>query len=115
MKPVFQDYDITRNGHVTKDQFLRVLDLLRISAPQPILQALLRRYMDMGNVDECNYVDFCEDIDGSEQLFGVNQGFNHSTNYYPKTQARVSQAEVVRNTPDDIDDVIARIRTLAKQ
>ena len=71
--------------------------------------------MDRGNVDECNYVDFCEDIDGSEQLFGVGQGFNHSTNYYPKTQARNSQAEVVRNTPDDIEDVIARIRTLSKQ
>ena len=46
--------------------------------------------MDKGNVDEVNYVDFCEDIDGGDQLFGVSQGFNHSTNYYPKTQARVS-------------------------
>ena len=90
LKPVFQDYDITRNGHVTKDQFLRVLDLLRISAPQQVLQSLLRRYMDKGNVDEVNYVDFCEDIDGGDQLFGVDQGFNHSFNYYPKTQARVS-------------------------
>ena len=100
---------------MTKAQFLRVLDLLRITAPQHILQGLLKRYMDKGNVDECNYVDFCEDIDGSDQLFGVGQGFNHSTNYYPKTQARTSQAEVVRNSPDDIDDVIARIRTKAKQ
>ena len=90
LKPVFQDYDITRNGHVTKDQFLRVLDLLRISAPQQVLQSLLRRYMDKGNVDEVNYVDFCEDIDGGDQLFGVDQGFNHSFNYYPKTQARTS-------------------------
>jgi len=115
LKPVFQDYDITRNGHVTKEQFLRVLDLLRINAPQHITQQLLRRYMDKGNVDECNYVDFCQDIDGADQLFGVSQGFNHSVNYYPKTQARTSQAEVVRNTPDDVDDVISRIRTLAKQ
>lgn len=71
--------------------------------------------MDKGNVDEANYQDFCEDIDGASQLFGVDQGFNHSTNYYPKTQARTSQAEIVRNTPDDIEDVISRIRTLAKQ
>lgn len=115
LKPIFQDYDITRNGHVTKAQFLRVLDLLRISAPEHITQALLRRYMDKGNVDEANYQDFCEDIDGASQLFGVDQGFNHSTNYYPKTQARTSQAEIVRNTPDDVEDVISRIRTLAKQ
>lgn len=115
LKPVFQDYDITRNGHVTKAQFLRVLDLLRINAPESITQQLLRRYMDKGNVDEVNYQDFCEDIDGAEQLFGVSQGFNHSTNYYPKTQARNSQAEVIRNSPDDVDDVIGRIRTQCKQ
>lgn len=112
---MFQDYDITRNGHVTKEQFLRVLDLLRITAPQYLTQKLLRRYMDKGNVDEVNYVDFCEDIDGGEQLFGVGQGFNHSTNYFPKTQARVSQAEIIRNTPDDDEDVIARIRQRCKQ
>lgn len=76
---------------------------------------ILRRYMDKGNVDEVNYVDFCEDVDGNEQLFGVNQGFNHSVAYFPKTQARVSKAEVVRNVPDDIDDVIARVRQLSKQ
>lgn len=66
--------------------------------------------MDKGNVDEVNYVDFCEDIDSGEQLFGVSKGFNHSTDYFPKTQARVSKAEIVRNNPDDVDDVLARIR-----
>lgn len=75
----------------------------------------MKRYMDKGNVDEVNYVDFCEDIDGAEQLFGVNQGFNHSTSYFPKTQARTSNAEIVRNCPDDIEDVIARIRMKSKQ
>ena len=72
LKPIFQDYDITHNQHVTKAQFLRVLDLLRITAPEHITQALLRRYMDKGNVDEVNYSDFCEDIDGASQLFGVD-------------------------------------------
>lgn len=55
LKPVFQDFDKTRNGHVTKIQFLRVLDLLKISAPEHVTQLLLRRYMDKGNVDEVNY------------------------------------------------------------
>ena len=72
LKPSFQDYDITKNGHVTKAQFLRVLDLLRVAAPQAVTQLILRRYMDKGNVDEVNYVDFCEDIDGADQLFGVS-------------------------------------------
>jgi len=71
--------------------------------------------MDKGNVDEVNYVDFCEDIDSGEQLFGVGKDFNNSTNYIPKTQPRTSNAEIIRNTPDDVDDVIARIRVKCKQ
>ena len=85
LKPLFQDFDITKNGHVTKVQFLRVLDLLKITAPQTDMQMLLRRYMDMGNVDEVNYVDFCEDVDNEKMLFGVGRDFNHSFDYFPKT------------------------------
>ena len=112
IKPVFQDFDITKNGHVTKAQFLRVLDRLRIYAPQHVLQGILKRYMDMGNIDEVNYVDFCEDVDSSNQLFEVGQDFNHSFDYFPKTQARVSKAEIVRNNPVDVDDILARVRQI---
>ena len=115
LKPLFQDFDITKNGHVTKAQFLRVLDLLKINAPEHITQFVLRRYMDKGNVDEVNYVDFCEDIDNSDSLFGVGRDFNHSFSYFPKTQARQSGAEVIRNQPDDCDDVLARIRAMCQQ
>lgn len=115
LKPVFKDFDITKNGHVTKQQFLRVVDLLKISAPDHITQALLRRYMDKGNVDEVNYVDFCDEVDGSNELFGVGRDFNHSFNYFPKTQPRISTAEIVRNTPEDVEDVLARIRQICSQ
>lgn len=71
--------------------------------------------MDLGNVDEVNYVDFVEDIDGSKQLFGVGRDFNHSYDYYPKTQPRISTTEIVRNSPDDVNDTIARIRTMCSQ
>jgi Ca2+-binding EF-hand superfamily protein len=115
LKPVFQDFDRTKNGHVTKLQFLRVLDLLKINAPEHVTQEILRRYMDKGNVDEVNYVDFCEDVDGATQLYGVGQEHNHSFDYYPKTRPRVSKAEIVRNTPEDVEDVCARIRTVCSQ
>lgn len=115
LKPLFQDFDRTKNGHVTKQQFLRVVDSLRITAPDEITQQLLRRYMDMGNVDEVNYVDFCEDIDSSKELFGVGRDFNHSYDYFPKTRPRVSQAEIVRNTPQDVEDVMARLRQVCGQ
>lgn len=66
IKPCFQDFDRTKCGHVTKAQFLRVLDLLKIAAPDHITAAVLRRYMDKGNLDEVNYVDFCEEVDGDQ-------------------------------------------------
>lgn len=115
LKPVFQDFDHTRCGHVTKQQFLRVVDLLKISAPDHVTQAVLRRYMDKGNVDEVNYVDFCDQVDGSNALYGVGRDFNHSFAYFPKTQPRVSKAEIERNTPQDVEDVLARIRTKCAQ
>lgn len=115
LKPLFQDFDKTKNGHVTKAQFLRVLDLLKIGAPADLTQFVLRRYMDKGNVDEVNYVDFCEDIDKSQTLFGVGRDFNHSFSYFPKTQPRISGAEIVRNTPDDVEDCLARIRQMCSQ
>jgi len=92
-----------------------VIDSLRISAPESITQELLRRYMDKGNVDEVNYVDFCEDIDASKELFGVGRDFNHSYDYFPKTKPRVSNAEIVRNCPEDFEDVMARLRATCSQ
>jgi Ca2+-binding EF-hand superfamily protein len=117
LKPVFQDFDITKNGHVTKMQFLRVLNLLRVSAPEAVTAQILRRYMDKGNVDEVNYVDFCEDVDGSTDLFGVGRDFNHSWDLFPKTESRVSGNETMQHctSPEDLDDVIARIRTNCSQ
>jgi hypothetical protein len=92
-----------------------VLTLLRISAPDHITALVLKRYMDKGNVDEVNYVDFCEDVDGDKQLFGVGRDFNHSFDYFPKTMTRLSKAEIVRNNPNDVDDAVARLRNLCKQ
>ncbi len=94
---------------------MRVLDLLKIAAPEHVTQAILRRYMDKGNVDEVNYADFCEDVDGATALFGVGQENNHSFDYFPKTRPRVSQAEIVRNNPTDVEDVMARIRLVASK
>jgi len=115
LKPVYQDFDITKNGHVTKHQFLRVLNNLKLECPENITQALLRRYMDKGNVDEVNYVDFCEEVDGSDQLYGAGRDFNHSHDYFPKTTARITGNTIVALNPDDLHDVLARIRSVTSQ
>ena len=87
---MFQDFDITKNQHVTKHQFLRTLGLLGVSANKDVLNTLLKAYMDMGNADEVNYFDFCEDVDSGDQLFSIGRDFNHSFDYYPKTRPRVT-------------------------
>ena len=100
---------------MTKHQFLRVLNNLRVQTPEHITQLLLRRYMDKGNVDEVNYVDFCEEVDGSDALYGAGRDFNHSHALFPKTTPRITGNSIVANTPNDLEDVIARIRTVTSQ
>jgi hypothetical protein len=91
-------------------QFLRVLTQLGIIAPDNIMNLVLKRYMDMGNVDEVNYVDFCNEIDTPENMFGVGRDYNQSFNYYPRTQARPVEKDIVKHKPEDLNDVLARIR-----
>jgi len=55
---------------------MRVLTQLGIMAPDTVMNYLLKRYLDMGNVDEVNYVDFCNDIDSPEDIFGVGRDYN---------------------------------------
>jgi Ca2+-binding EF-hand superfamily protein len=107
---MFQDFDITKNQHVTKHQFLRTLGQLGVSASQDTLNILLKIYMDKGNVDEVNYYDFCNDVDSPEQLFGVGRGYNHSFDYYPKQKPRVTGIDIKKDVPDDVEDVLAKLR-----
>lgn len=115
LKPMFQDFDTTRNQHVTKHQFLRTLGLLGVSASETILNCLLKAYMDKGNVDEVNYFDFCNDIDSPEQLFGVGRGYNHSFDYYPKTRPRVTGVDIKKDQPEDVQDILAKLRQMCKE
>ena len=98
MKPMFQDFDITRNQHVTKHQFLRTLGQLGVSASEPVLNILLKAYMDRGNVDEVNYFDFCNDVDSPEQLFSVGRGYNHSFDYYSKMRPRITGIDIKKGS-----------------
>lgn len=80
-----------------------------------MLNTLLKAYMDKGNVDEVNYFDFCNDIDAPEQIFGVGRGYNHSFNYYPKTQPRITGIDIKKDVPDDVEDIIAKLRQNCKE
>jgi hypothetical protein len=71
--------------------------------------------MDKGNADEVNYVDFCNEVDTHEGMFGVGRSHNQSFDYYPRTQPRKVETDIVKFRPDDVEDVLARIRTFCKQ
>ena len=71
--------------------------------------------MDKGNADEVNYVDFCDEVDSHEVIFGVGRTHGQSFDYYPRTQPRKVANDIVKLRPDDVEDVIARIRTFCKQ
>ena len=109
LKPMFQDFDITKNQHCTKHQFLRTLNQLGIKSTESE-NILLKAYMDCGNVDEINYMDFCEDVDNSDNLFGVTRGYNHSFDLFPKTQPRITGVDIRKDKPDDVEDIIAKLR-----
>ena len=80
-----------------------------------MLNLILKNYMDKGNADEVNFVDFCNEVDTPEDMFGVGRDYNQSFNYYPRTQPRMVEVDIVKHKPEDVDDVLARIRTFCKQ
>lgn len=116
LKPMFQDFDVTRCGHVSKTQFLRVLNQFNIFVSEAVMALLLKKYMDKGNTDEVNYFEFCNDVDRPEDLFGAGRDFNTSFDYFPRMQPKnYSLKEIVSSKPNDLDDLLARIRAECKE
>jgi hypothetical protein len=91
------------------------LGQLGVSTSEDVLNVLLKAYMDKGNVDEVNYFDFCEDVDSSDALFNVGRGYNHSFDYYPKTRPRPTGLDIKKDQPDDINDILAKLRQHCKE
>ncbi len=51
MKPLFEDFDITKIGYVTKNQFVRILKQFElIPKNERQFNLLLKKYMDKGNL-----------------------------------------------------------------
>jgi len=115
LKPMFQDFDRTNSGHISKNQFVRVLNQLSIDISPDILSMVLKKYMDKGNVDEVNYFEFITDVDRPEDMFGAGRDFNHSYDYFSVTDPRKVGLQIVGLQPEDLDDVLSRIRKECSQ
>jgi len=63
VRPSFQHFDPGNTGHLSKGQFLRVMDSLGFQLDANALDLLCYAYCDLGNHTDFNYVDFCASCD----------------------------------------------------
>jgi len=94
---------------------VRVLNRLKIDLPEDLLSLLLKNYMDKGNADEVNYFEFINDVDRPEDMFGAGRDFNHSYDYFSVTDPRAVETQIIKLQPEDVDDVLSRIRKYCSQ
>jgi len=119
MKPFFQAFDTTKSSYITKTQFARVLSQIGLKPTEEVLNIILKYYMNKGNVDEVNYVDFVNDVDKPEDVYLIQEkdfSLSTVTNLIKKKQEALSaKKQIVDREPDDIEDVLALIRKKVKQ
>lgn len=119
MKPFFQAFDVTKSCYVTKTQFTRVLSQVGLKPTEEVLNIILKYYMNKGNVDEVNYVDFVNDVDKPEDVYLIQEkdfSLNTVTKMNKlKEESMNAKKQIVNREPDDIEDVLALIRKKVKQ
>mmetsp|Transcript_45415 Transcript_45415/g.131481 ORF Transcript_45415/g.131481 Transcript_45415/m.131481 type:complete len:501 (+) Transcript_45415:77-1579(+) len=67
LKPMFQDMDRVNRGHVSKNQFARVLHMLGFELDERQIGLLCAKYCDLGNHNDVNYVDFMRNVDPCDE------------------------------------------------
>mmetsp|Transcript_14116 Transcript_14116/g.41181 ORF Transcript_14116/g.41181 Transcript_14116/m.41181 type:complete len:179 (+) Transcript_14116:2-538(+) len=67
MKPAFQDMDPIRTGHVSREQFSRILYMMGFELDDTCIGLLCAAYCDLGNHNDVNYVDFLKSVDPPDQ------------------------------------------------
>lgn len=95
VRPDFARFDLTRRGHVTKGQFVRVMDSLGFQMDSTAIDLLCYAYCDLGNHTDFNYVDFClscdppsqDDADAMAQENGPHKA--HKANQYFDDRGRI--------------------------
>lgn len=116
MKPLFEDFDITKIGYVTKNQFTRLLkqyDLIPHNERQ--FNLLLKKYMDKGNLNEVNYYQFIRDIDKyNEDSKVISQSYADSFIGF-RHVPRVSNATISNEAPRDLSDLLGRLGRKVKE
>lgn len=116
LKPHFEDFDRTKSGHISKNQFLRILTQFSLLPDKASLNILFKRYTDKGNLDEVNYYDFCKDVDlydlDAKEISKTHaEAFKDTTLKLHTTQFRSAKNDV----PNDLEDLLSRMKKKIKQ
>ena len=119
MKPFFQAFDTTQSGYITKTQFARVLSQVGLKPTDDTMNVILKYYLNKGNVDEVNYVDFVNDVDKPEDIYLIEAkdvSLKTVQKLILKNEEKKNiKGEIVRRKPEDIEDVLALIRKKIKE
>lgn len=70
----------------------------------------MRKYVDKGNLDEVNYLNFCKDVD-EVLIEDVKISTTHANAFKTKPEIKLERVTYILNDkPDCLDDVIAKLR-----
>jgi Ca2+-binding EF-hand superfamily protein len=73
VKPVFQDFDRSKTGHVSKSQFIRTLTTTKLLPKNPEVTELIVRFYTDGPLG-ANYEKFTRDVDQVDMIGGIVSG-----------------------------------------
>lgn len=116
LKPQFEDFDITKIGYVTKNQFVRILKQFELFPPtETHLNLLLKKYMDRGNLADVNYYEFIRDVDKYNEI-GQTLSKSHTDTFQNYAyKPRESKATIRHHIPDGLNDLLSRLRRIVKE
>uniref|UniRef100_A0A7S2MSP4 EF-hand domain-containing protein n=1 Tax=Alexandrium andersonii TaxID=327968 RepID=A0A7S2MSP4_9DINO len=101
LKPMFQDMDRTNRGHVSRNQFARILHMLGFELDERQIGLLCAKYCDLGNHNDVNYVDFMKSIDPPDE----DQELAMEQNQAPHQEVQCSKYFDARGTVRPLDRV----------
>jgi hypothetical protein len=101
---------------VTKNQFVRILKQFELFPPsERLFNLLLKKYMDRGNLADVNYYEFIRDVDRYNEV-GQQLSKSHTDNFQNYAyKPRQNNATIRSHAPDDLNDLLARLRRLVKE
>jgi hypothetical protein len=94
---------------------LRILNQFNLFPSEDALNLILKRYTDKGTLDEVNYYEFCRDVDIYEEGVAVSRTYADSFKNYEKSTSAKADPFIHNDVPNDIEDLLCKLRAKAKE